>query len=199
MKRPGANAGRSMFSHLTEDYRSHREGLLAQGFWALTIHRFGYARKRVDWRIVRLPWAALHIFLSKLSQIFFGIQIGMNTQIGHRLIIEHFGNIIIHNNAIIGDDVVIRQGVAIGNRSLERPLDAPRIGNRVNIGAGAKLLGAITIGDDVNIGANAVVLCDVPSGHIAVGVPAAIRPRRDLGTQPQPQQLRKRVSIRHGR
>jgi serine O-acetyltransferase len=129
---------------------------------------------------VRIPWAILYVVLSKLSQILFGIQIGMNAQIGRRLIIEHFGGIIIHNNAIIGDDVVVRQGVTIGNRSLERPLEAPHIGNRVNIGAGAKLLGPIIIGDDVSIGANAVVLCDVPAGHIAVGVPAIVKQRRDF-------------------
>jgi serine O-acetyltransferase len=167
-----------MFTHLREDYRSHREGILAQGFWALSFYRFGHARTRIRWRIVRIPWAIIHVLLSKLSQILFGIQIGMHAKIGRRLVIEHFGGIIIHNNAIIGDDVVIRQGVTIGNRSLDRPLEVPRIGNRVNIGAGAKLLGPITIGDDVNIGANAVVLCDVPSGHIAVGVPAVVKPRR---------------------
>jgi serine O-acetyltransferase len=169
-----------MFRHLREDYRSHREGLLAQGFWAVTFYRFGYARKRVRWRVVRVPWAILYVVLSKLSQILFGIYIGMDAKIGRRLVIEHFGCIIIHNNAIIGDDVVIRQGVTIGNRSIDRPLDVPHIGNRVNIGAGAKLLGPITIGDDVNIGANAVVLCDVPAGHIAVGVPAIVKPRRGL-------------------
>ena len=167
-----------MFSHLREDYRSHREGILAQGFWALTFYRFGYARRRVRYRVIRVPWAVLYMLLSKFSQIFFGIYIGMNARIGRRVVIEHFGCIIIHNNAIIGDDVVIRQGVTIGNRSLDRPLDVPRIGNRVNIGAGAKLLGPITIGDDVNIGANAVVLRDVPAGYIAVGVPAVVKPRR---------------------
>ena len=169
-----------MFRHLREDYRSHREGLLAQGFWAVSFYRFGYARKRVRWRVVRVPWAILYVLLSKLSQILFGIYIGMDAKIGRRLIIEHFGCIIIHNNAIIGDDVVIRQGVTIGNRSIDRPLDVPHIGNRVNIGAGAKLLGPITIGDDVNIGANAVVLCDVPAGHTAVGVPAIVKPQRGL-------------------
>ena len=79
---------------------------------------------------------------------------------------------------MIGDDVTVRQGVTIGNRHLERPLDVPRIGNRVNIGAGAKILGAVMIGDDVSIGANAVVLKDVPSNSTAVGVPAIVRPRR---------------------
>jgi len=55
---------------------------------------------------------------------------------------------------------------------------APRLGDRVDIGAGAKILGAITIGDDASIGANAVVLTDVPANHIAVGVPARILPQR---------------------
>jgi serine O-acetyltransferase len=54
---------------------------------------------------------------------------------------------------------------------------APVIGNNVDIGAGAKLLGPIKIGDNVIIGANAVVLCDVPANSIAVGVPATIKPR----------------------
>ena len=156
----------ALFTHLREDYRSHREGLLSQGFWALTFYRFGYARKRVRWRVVRVPWAIAYVFLSKLSQMLFGIQSGMDTQIGRRFVIEHFGGIIIHNNAIIGDDVVVRQGVTIGNRSLDRPLEAPRIGDRVNIGA------------------NAVVLCDVPSGHLAAGVPAIVKPRKGFTPKP---------------
>ena len=83
---------------------------------------------------------------------------------------------------MIGDDVVIRQGVTIGLRTTGRR-GAPVIGNRVDIGAGAKLLGNIRIGDDAVIGANAVVLCDVPAGALAVGVPAVIKlraARKDL-------------------
>jgi serine O-acetyltransferase len=167
-----------VFSHIREDYRAHREGLLSPGFWTLTVHRFGIARKRVRWRVVRIPWAILHVFLSKVCQTLFGIYIGPNTVIGRRLTIEHFGCIIIHSDATIGDDVIVRQGVTIGNRHIEHPRDVPRIGNRVNIGAGAKVLGPVTIGDDVSIGANAVVLTDVPSGCIAVGVPASIRKRK---------------------
>ena len=78
---------------------------------------------------------------------------------------------------MIGDDVIIRQGVTIGNRHLDRPDDAPVIGNRVNIGSGAVILGAITIGDDVSIGSNSVVLDDVPAGSTVVGPRAAIRAR----------------------
>ena len=83
----------------------------------------------------------------------------------------------VHGMAVIGDDVIIRQGVTIGNRHLDRPDDAPVIGSRVNIGSGAAILGAIKVGDDVSIGSNAVVLDDVPSGSTVVGPRAAIRPR----------------------
>jgi len=62
--------------------------------------------------------------------------------------------------------------VTLGNRYLDRPLEAPKLGKRVNVGAGAKLLGGITVGDDAIIGANAVVLHDVPSGATVVGIPA---------------------------
>lgn len=79
-------------------------------------------------------------------------------------------------DAVIGDDVIIRQGVTIGLRRAG-VRGAPRIGNRVDIGAGAKILGSIVIGDDVVIGANAVVLKDVPPEFIAVGIPARILPR----------------------
>jgi serine O-acetyltransferase len=93
-------------------------------------------------------------------------------------VVEHQGAIVIHGDAEIGDDCVLRQGVTIGNRHPARPLDAPRLGARVNVGAGAQILGAVTIGDDVRIGANAVVLSDLPSGCTAVGIPAVIVRRR---------------------
>ena len=105
----------------------------------------------------------------------FGISIGVTAKIGRRLVIEHFGCIIVHGHATLGDDVIIRQGVTIGNKRLDAPFDAPIIGNRVNVGAGAKILGAIQIGDDVDIGANAVVTKSVPPNSIAAGVPAVIR------------------------
>jgi serine O-acetyltransferase len=94
--------------------------------------------------------------------------------VGRRVIIEHQSGIVIHGDAVIGDDCIIRQGVTIGNRRLNRPLDAPRLGNRVSVGAGAKLLGSIHVGDGAQIGANAVVFEDVPAGAAAVGVPARI-------------------------
>ncbi|MGB8687462.1 MAG: serine acetyltransferase, partial [Microcoleus sp.] len=82
--------------------------------------------------------------------------------------------IIIHGYCTIGDDCIIRQGVTLGNRYLDKPLESPQLGDRVNVGAGAKILGQVYLGDDVNIGANAVVLSDVQAGQTAVGIPAKI-------------------------
>jgi serine O-acetyltransferase len=88
-------------------------------------------------------------------------------------VIEHIGGIVISGDAVFGDDCVVRNGVTVGLRHRQER-GSPHIGNRVDIGAGAKLLGPIRIGDDVAIGANAVVLCDVPDGCIAVGIPARV-------------------------
>lgn len=159
---------------IKEDLSVYREGLLAQGFWALQIYRFGHARYRFKSKIIRLPWGVLHLFLNKLSEIFFGISIGVTAQIGKSLCIEHFGQIIIHGQSIIGDNCIIRQGVTIGNRYLDKPHDAPKIGNNVNIGAGAKILGSVKIGNGASVGANAVVLHDVPDDAVAVGIPAKV-------------------------
>lgn len=164
----------SFFNNFIDDLRVYREGFLAQGFWALQIYRLGHARYAYTSKFIRIPWGFLHVILMKLSEIFFGIAISPQASIGKRLCIEHFGCIVIHGSSIIGDDCIVRQGVTIGNRHLEYPYDAPIIGNRVNIGAGAKILGKVVIGDGVAIGANAVVLTDIPAGYVAVGVPAKV-------------------------
>jgi serine O-acetyltransferase len=95
-------------------------------------------------------------------------------KLGRRVVIEHQSAIIIHGYCTIGDDCIIRQGVTLGNRYLDKPLESPQLGDRVNVGAGAKILGKVNLGHDVNIGANAVVLSDVPAGKTAVGIPAKI-------------------------
>jgi len=104
----------------------------------------------------------------------YGIELPYSTTLGRRVVIEHQHGIVIHGYTAIGDDCIIRHGVTIGNRYMDRPLDTPKLGCRVNIGAGAKLLGAITIGDDVNVGANSVVLCSVPSNETVAGIPAKV-------------------------
>lgn len=157
-----------------EDLRAAHEGPLSLGFWALQVYRLGHLRYRFKTPLVRWPLGALHLVLAKLAEIVCGVTIGVSAKIGRRLVIEHSGAIVVHGNAVIGDDCIIRQGVTIGNRRLDRPFEAPHIGHRVNIGAGAKILGGVRVGDDAEIGANAVVINDVPAGALAVGVPARI-------------------------
>ena len=125
-------------------------------------------------------------------QIITGIELPCEVQIGRNFVIDHFGGIVVSGYARFGDDCRIRNGVVVGLARIDDPV-APVIGNRVDIGAGAKLLGRITIGDNVVIGANAVVVRDVPSDCIAVGVPAVVRPQRPAGTQ----RLVHRLSLKH--
>lgn len=165
-----------MFDLIREDWRTYEGDLARQGLWVMCVYRFGRWRYRIQSRVLRLPFSILYKFLKLLSQILTGIDLPCEAQVGRRLLIEHFGDIIISGDAIIGDDVTLRNGVTIGlKRTQER--GSPVIGNHVDIGAGAKILGAIHIGDHAVIGANAVVLKDVPAGALAVGVPAQIKLR----------------------
>jgi serine O-acetyltransferase len=159
---------------LLEDLRCQREGLLSLGYWALLVYRFGHARLAIPNRWLRLPLTVLYVPLAKLAEIICGITIGSSAKIGRRLEIEHHGCIVIHGASTIGDDCLIRHGVTIGNAGTRDPFGAPTLGNRVDIGAGAKILGRISIGDDVVIGANAVVVRDVPANVVVGGIPARI-------------------------
>jgi serine O-acetyltransferase len=162
-----------MFDAIREDWRTYEGDFSRQGLWVMMVYRFGQWRYRIRPRLLRKPFSLLYKLMRVFSHILTGIELPCEARVGRRLRIEHFGGIIVSGDAVIGDDVVIRQGVTIGlKRAHER--GAPVIGNRVDIGAGAKLLGAITIGDDAVIGANAVVIKDVPAGALAVGIPARI-------------------------
>lgn len=162
-----------MFTYLKEDWQTYEGNPWRQGWWVMCVYRFGQWRYRIPWPWLRKPFSLLYKLLQAFCQMATGVELPCETRIGRRLRIEHFGGIIVSGDAVIGDDVVLRQGVTIGlKRAGQR--GAPRIGHRVDIGAGAKLLGPIHIGDDAIIGANAVVTRDVPPGALAVGIPARI-------------------------
>ena len=126
--------------------------------------------------------------LSQATRFLTGIEIHPGATIGRRFFIDHGMGVVIGETAEIGDDVMIYHGVTLGGRSLERVKRHPTIGDRVTIGAGAKVLGPVYIGADTAIGANAVVTRDVPAESIATGIPAVIRPRseklRESGVDP---------------
>lgn len=165
-----------MFDHFREDWITHERDPWRQGVWVLAVYRFGRWRYGVRPALLRRPLSLLYKFAKVAVQIMTGIDLPCEASVGRRLKIEHFSGIIVSGDAVIGDDVVIRNGVTIGLRRTGEP-GAPVIGNGVDIGAGAKLLGAITIGDGAVIGANAVVLGDVPPGALAVGIPARVKLR----------------------
>lgn len=112
-----------------------------------------------------------HRFWSVVS----GADIPVNANIGGGLLLPHPNGIVIHPAVRIGPNCLIFQQVTIGMRESG---GVPVLGGHVDVGAGAKILGAVTVGDNAVVGANAVVLADVPAGHVAIGVPAVVRQRK---------------------
>lgn len=108
-------------------------------------------------------------YLSERSKRKTGIEIHPGATIGKNLFIDHGVGVVIGETAIIGDNVVMFHGVTLGGTGKEKGKRHPTIGNRVFIGAGAKILGNICIGDDAKIGANTVVLNDIPKDATVVG------------------------------
>jgi len=166
-----------MFENIRADLVAHGGDWSTQGFWALLIYRFGRWRYGVRPALLRKLLSFLYKLLYKLVQIITGIELPCEVPLGQGFIIEHSGGIVVSGFASFGNNCRIRNGVVIGLSRVEEPC-APRFGDNVDIGAGAKVLGNIRIGDNVRIGANAVVITDVPSNSIAVGVPAVIKPGR---------------------
>jgi serine O-acetyltransferase len=146
--------------------RSRIEVLLAYpGLHAILFHRVShwfYHHKLV--LIARL--------ISHFGRFMTGIEIHPGAMIGERFFIDHGMGVVIGETSEIGDDVLLYQGVTLGGTGIEKGKRHPTIRNNVVVGAGAKVLGAITIGDNVRIGAGSVVVRDVPDNTTVVGVPA---------------------------
>jgi len=127
------------------------------------------------YRIANWFWIRNHLFtgrfISALARLLTGIEIHPGTKIGRRVFIDHGMGVVVGETAIIGDDVLIYQGVVLGGTSLERKKRHPTIGSGVVIGSGAKIIGNIEIGDCSKVGAGSVVLKSAPKGSTIVGVP----------------------------
>ncbi|MGH3643351.1 MAG: serine O-acetyltransferase EpsC [Mycobacterium sp.] len=146
-----------------------------------------------SYRVAHRMWARPTLrgparILTQFTRFLTGIEIHPGATIGRRFFIDHGMGVVIGETAEIGDDVMVYHGVTLGGRTLKQVKRHPTIGNRVTIGAGAKVLGPLRIGDDSAIGANAVVTHDVPAESIATGIPAVVRPRtekqREEGVDP---------------
>ena len=144
--------------------------LLYPGVHAVWVHRIAHRLWLAS--PVLHPLARI---LAQLARTATGVEIHPGATIGPRLFIDHGMGVVIGETAIVGSDVLLYHGSTLGGRSTKPGKRHPTLGDRVTVGAGAKVLGAITIGDDASIGANAVVVKEVPSGGVAIGVPAIVR------------------------
>ncbi|MFH0768376.1 MAG: serine O-acetyltransferase [Chloroflexota bacterium] len=156
------------------------------GLHALWFHRLAHSLWQHKFRF-------LARLLSHVSRFLTNIEIHPGARIGRRFFIDHGAGVVIGETAEIGDDVLLYQGVVLGGTTLEKKKRHPTIGNRVVIGTGAVVLGAITVGDDARIGSGSVVVKEVPPGATVVGIPGRIiengrEPHLDLehGRLPDP-------------
>jgi serine O-acetyltransferase len=113
-------------------------------------------------------------WISEVARVMTGIEIHPGAQIGRRLFIDHGMGVVIGETAVVGNDVTFYQGVTLGGTGKEKGKRHPTVGDRVVVGAGAKILGNIRVGDNCRVGAGSVVLRDVPNDSTVVGVPGHV-------------------------
>ena len=174
----------ALFALIREDYVANGRDWFNPGFRAILVHRLGNWRMSIRPRVLRAPISLVVNSLHRFVRNVYGIEIPVNVRLGRRVSIDHQSGIVIHGNTEIGDDCRIRHNTTMGIRSMDDLTAAPVLERGVDVGAGAVILGRIRLGAYSTIGANAVVLCDVPSGALAVGVPAKIV--RDRQGRPGP-------------
>lgn len=137
------------------------------GLHALIMHRI--AHKLNYWKIPLIPR-----MISNFSRFMTGIEIHPAARIGRRFFIDHGMGVVIGETAIIGDDVLLYQGVTLGGTGNEHGKRHPTLGDNIVVGSGAKVLGNIEIGSNSRIGAGSVVVDSVPENSTVVGIPGRI-------------------------
>lgn len=149
-----------------------RPFLREQSIWAVALYRFGRRGDRLPPGFRRTVADRAYWLAFRIVETATGISLPKLAEIGPGLRIHHFGNIFVHARARIGANCTLRQGVTIGSRNDGG--GAPILGDDVDLGAYAQILGEVTIGRGARVGAMSLVLSDVPAGATAVGVPARV-------------------------
>jgi len=144
------------------------------GFHARQLHRAAHSLRRAGLPLVPGVIAYLNRFLT-------GIEIHPGATIGEGLFIDHGMGLVIGETTVIGDNCHLTQGVTLGGTSTRHEKRHPTLGDNVQVGAGAKLIGAITVGDHARIGAGSVVVTSVPAYATVVGVPGKVVAYYDPG------------------
>lgn len=165
-----------------EDRRVNGGRILEPGFQALAVHRFGVWVDGLRSTALRFPLRRLYFVLNHLVEALYGIRLYYTTEIGRRLQLAHGQcGVVIARECRIGDDCVVRQNVTLGKRRSHAPsAEVPWLGDRVEIGAGAVIIGPVNIGDDTLIGPNVVVQEDVPARSVVLPPSPETKMRRSL-------------------
>ena len=137
------------------------------GFHAVLVHRLAH------WFWVRRLYF-LGRFASHMGRALTGIEIHPGATIGKAFFIDHGMGVVIGETSEIGDNVTLYHGVTLGGTTWRKGKRHPTIGNNVVVGAGAKVLGPVKIGDNTRIGANSVVISEIPSNSVVVGIPGKV-------------------------
>jgi serine O-acetyltransferase len=145
------------------------------GFHARQLHRLAHTLHHAG-----APF--LPRVISHLNRFLTGIEIHPGAKIGEGLFIDHGMGVVIGETTEIGDNCHLYQGVTLGGTSTKREKRHPTLMNNVSVGAGAKLIGAITVGENASIGAGSVVVTNVPANATVVGVPGHVVAYRDPGS-----------------
>ena len=161
--------GIGLLSLLAEDFHTHGRTLLSPGFWTLSVHRFGNWRMSLETKLLRAPMTAAYRAAYRTAVALWGIDLPYNVKVGRRVRLGHHGCMVLGASEI-GDDVIIQHAVTMG-LSRRNDTELPKIGNRVEIGPGACIVGGIRVGDGSYIGANTVVSRDVPENSVVLGIP----------------------------
>jgi serine O-acetyltransferase len=163
--------GLGLWSLLAEDLRTHDGHWSEPGFLAVALHRFGNARMDVRPRVLRAPLTLAYRTLSTTVNWIWGIDLPYTVRLGRRVRLWHHGGMVLGARAI-GDDVHIRHNTTFGVLNRNALTGKPIIGDRVDLGVGVGVFGAVTIGADAVIGPHSVVLHDLPPAAVVLGVPA---------------------------
>ncbi len=150
--------------------------LVYPGVHAVLIHRVSHALWLVNWKLTAR-------FLSAFTRWLTNVDIHPGATIGRRFFIDHGAGVVIGETAEIGNDVTLYHGVTLGGTSWDQHKRHPTLGDNVLVGAGAKILGAITLGNNVRVGANSVVTKDVPPCCTVIGIPGRIIQTRGVKIQ----------------
>lgn len=170
-----------MFDLVSADVARYREGGLTAfwepSLWAIVSYRFGRWGRARRFFLFRAVCVAIDAPIYWLTMVIAGVHIPRSCEIGGGLKIWHFGGVFLNPATRIGRNCTLRQNVCLGSR--RGSLDAPRLGDDVEVGVGAVVIGDICLGDNCVVGANAVVLQSVPAGATVAGNPARVVRRRE--------------------